>query len=117
MNKSDREICAAATDGPWMQALEDKRFVYAIGPKGTNKFWFRIDKAGEEKISDKEANCNGDYIARFNPQKVTKMLDDLEAKDKRIEELEKVMQLCAGYLNLDDAHENYAFEQVKELLT
>ena len=35
-------------------AIEDGRFVYSLGEKRTNKFWFRIDAAGEEKLSDKE---------------------------------------------------------------
>jgi len=44
------------------------------------------------------------------------LAEENEALTKRVVELERVLQLCAGYLDLDDAHERHAFNEVKELL-
>jgi len=51
------------TKGPWLIAEEDSRFIYALGPQGTNLFWCKVDKAGPEKISDSEAKANARLIA------------------------------------------------------
>lgn len=84
MSKSDREICEAATDGPW-----DRDYGNSDSSGGCQ--W---EIAGNAEIhysyhsEGMQENADADYIARFNPEKITQMLDELEAKDKRIEELE-----------------------------
>ena len=66
MSKSDREICEAATDG----------YRWLVG-----------ENPCDEYVSEQQPGIS-EFITHFNQHKVTQMLDDLEAKDKRIEELE-----------------------------
>lgn len=47
----------------WLLAGEDKTFVYALGPHGTNNFWAHVQTAGPEKISKEEAVANARLIA------------------------------------------------------
>ena len=67
MSKSDREICEAATAGPWEYNDEDKR-IYSIGfePIAKDISWH---------------NDSGKFIAHFNPTKLLQMLDESDAKD------------------------------------
>jgi hypothetical protein len=51
------------TQGPWLIAGEDKSFVYALGPIGTNKFWANVQAAGPEKIGQEEKEANARLIA------------------------------------------------------
>lgn len=51
------------TPGPWKIAGEDKTFVYASGPLGTNSFWASVQFAGPERISKHEAEANALLIA------------------------------------------------------
>ena len=51
------------TPGPWLIAPEDKAFVYALGPGGTNSFWAHVQTAGRERIERAETEANAHLIA------------------------------------------------------
>lgn len=51
------------TPGPWLVAGEDKTFIYALGPSGTNSFWAQVQYAGVDRISKEEAIANARLIA------------------------------------------------------
>ena len=51
------------TPVPWRIADEDAKFVYAIGPRGTNSFWAHVQAAGSERVSDEECRANAKLIA------------------------------------------------------
>lgn len=51
------------TQAEWLIADEDKSFVYALGPGGTNLFWAQVQAAGPEKISAEEKASNARLIA------------------------------------------------------
>lgn len=51
------------TKGPWLIAGEDARFVYALGPKGTNAFWCQVQSAGPGRALSDECKANARLIA------------------------------------------------------
>lgn len=51
------------TPAPWLIAGEDKCFVYALGPQGTNAFWANVQAAGPERIEYSEKVANALLIA------------------------------------------------------
>lgn len=54
---------SAWTPGPWLIAGEDVLFVYALGPRGANRFWAKVEAAGEDRASDDECRANTRLIA------------------------------------------------------
>ena len=85
--KTDREIVEAATPGPW-EYIEDCGFEFIRENYKTKKTIaeLRFDNP-DFKTSEKYATAQ--FIAHFNPFKVASMLDQIEALEKRVEELEK----------------------------
>jgi hypothetical protein len=51
------------TPGPWLIAGEDRTFVYALGPQGTNVFWASVQAAGPERAEEAEKAANARLIA------------------------------------------------------
>lgn len=49
------------TPAPWQ--IDDKTFVYALGPGGTNKFFLSVQAAGPERIGEREKESNARLIA------------------------------------------------------
>lgn len=49
------------TPAPWQ--IDDKTFVYALGPGGTNKFFLSVQAAGPERIGEPEKEANACLIA------------------------------------------------------
>ena len=48
------EIEMNTDSGKWLLAGEDKTFIYALGPGGTNTFFCQVQSAGPERISKAE---------------------------------------------------------------
>ena len=88
MSDLDREICGEATDGGWYDHFVDS--------KGRT-FVVSDSYDPDDPVCVVDTDPNAAYIAHFNPQKVTQMLDELEAKDKRIEELESALRVTLSF--------------------
>jgi len=56
-------MSAQHTPAPWLITGEDKSFVYALGPKNTNRFWVNVQAAGPEAIGQEEKEANARLIA------------------------------------------------------
>ncbi|HDP9620936.1 TPA: ead/Ea22-like family protein, partial [Escherichia coli] len=106
-----REIAKQATQGEWCAFISPgKHGTYAVHTPGDNHHGDIVDWPGFDE--QKNAENNARYIAAFNPVVVQALLDELEAKDKRIAELEaREVQLPAGYelryghpINADERH-------------
>ncbi|EJT9232808.1 ead/Ea22-like family protein [Escherichia coli] len=82
-----REIAKQATQGEWCAFISPgKHGTYAVHTPGDNHHGDIVDWPGFDE--QKNAENNARYIAAFNPVVVQALLDELEAKDKRIAELE-----------------------------
>lgn len=77
--QTDREICEAATPGPWEFERED---IWAISKTGDE-----LDDMYLGTIHYDKDNQNPEYIAHFNPEKVSKMLDRIEELEEQVEKL------------------------------
>ncbi|EMA4114043.1 ead/Ea22-like family protein [Escherichia coli] len=106
-----REIAKQATQGEWVAFISPGKYgTYAVHTPGDNHHGDIVDWPGFDE--QKNAENNARYIAAFNPVVVQALLDELEAKDKRIAELEaREVQLPAGYelryghpINADERH-------------
>ena len=106
-----REIAKQATQGEWCAFISPgKHGTYSVHTPGDNHHGDIVDWPGFDE--QKNAENNARYIAAFNPVVVQALLDELEAKDKRIAELEaREVQLPAGYelryghpINADERH-------------
>ena len=116
MSKSeDRKICEAASDGPWKQSEESSHIIvkdyteighgdgFLIGSLvGRDDSGFYADEA--------EGAANAVYMAHFNPAKLLQMLDESDAKDKRIKEVQDAL------LELMKEHEVPMSDYYKDLL-
>jgi len=117
--EEDLRIIAAATPGPWY------RDVWRDG-SNTKGCMNVVQSEMEVTICDDIVSGDAAHIAHFDPaytkhlvekaQKCDALAEENEALTKRVVELEKVLQLCAGYLNMEDAHERHAFSEVRGLL-
>lgn len=77
-NKTDREICDAATPGPWeIECMTDRDGEEYIEVSGND---YKIPMTP----------FDAEFIAHFNPSKVSEMLNALDAKDAEIERLRKL---------------------------
>ncbi|HAW5875861.1 TPA: ead/Ea22-like family protein [Escherichia coli] len=106
-----RELAKQATQGEWVAFISPGKYgTYAVHTPGDNHHGDIVDWPGFDE--QKNAENNARYIAAFNPVVVQALLDELEAKDKRIAELEaREVQLPAGYelryghpINADERH-------------
>lgn len=76
----------------WLLADEDKTFVYALGPHGTNNFWAHVQTAGPEKISKEEAVANARLMAA-----APELLAALESMVKLIDDNGLCVDECEDY--------------------
>lgn len=84
-----REIAKQATQGEWVAFISPGKYgTYAVHTPGDNHHGDIVDWTGFDE--QKNAENNARYIAAFNPVVVQALLDELEAKDKRIAELESL---------------------------
>ena len=82
-----REIAKQATQGEWCAFISPgKHGTYAVHTPGDNHHGDIVDWPGFDE--QKNAENNARYIAAFNPVVVQALLDEREAKSKRIAELE-----------------------------
>ncbi|WP_105456419.1 ead/Ea22-like family protein [Escherichia coli] len=105
-----REIAKLATQGEWVAFISPGKYgTYAVHTPGDKHHGDIVDWPGFDE--QKNAESNARYIAAFNPEVVQALLDELEAKDKRITELEaREVQLPTGY-DLRRGHPINADEQ------
>ena len=76
-----REAAERATPGDWKYSTFD----CAITDDTSSLAIVRMDSG---HLNDEQSALNGAFIAAANPATVLALLDELEAKDKRIAELE-----------------------------
>lgn len=76
-----REAAEMATQGDWKYSIFD----CAITDDTSSLAIVRMDSS---HLNDEQSALNGVFIAAANPTAVLALLDELEAKDKRIAELE-----------------------------
>ena len=100
INKTDREICAAATDGPWNKGFYDSVKCRV----GTDEF----QRSGNYICSE-----DGHHVAfvfspkvmyhmtRFNPQKVIQMLDRQEQLKSKLKEASEFIQKLGPTIDYD----------------
>ncbi|HBN2096464.1 TPA: ead/Ea22-like family protein [Escherichia coli] len=82
-----REIAKQATQGEWVAFISPGKYgTYAVHTPGDNHHGDIVDWPGFDE--QKNAENNARYIAAFNPVVVQALLDELEAKDKRIADME-----------------------------
>ncbi|WP_105517888.1 ead/Ea22-like family protein [Escherichia coli] len=105
-----REIAKLATQGEWVAFISPGKYgTYAVHTPGDKHHGDIVDWPGFDE--QKNAESNARYIAAFNPEVVQALLDELEAKGKRITELEaREVQLPTGY-DLRRGHPLNADEQ------
>lgn len=78
-----RQLAEKATPGPWEMEHENIWFRDAEGYTKHLMYAYQGDD-----VDDQQDHDNTAYIAAFNPKVVLALLDELEAKDKQIAELE-----------------------------
>lgn len=81
-----REIAKQATPGEWVAFISSGTGTYAVHTPGDKRCEDVIKWTGFD--GQKNAENNARYIAAFNPEVVQALLDELEAAEKRIAELE-----------------------------
>ncbi|HAN7798926.1 TPA: ead/Ea22-like family protein [Escherichia coli] len=82
-----RELAKQATQGEWVAFISPGKYgTYAVHTPGDNHHGDIVDWPGFDE--QKNAENNARYIAAFNPEVVQALLDEREAKSKRIAELE-----------------------------
>ncbi|WP_106661541.1 ead/Ea22-like family protein [Escherichia coli] len=82
-----REAAQLATQGEWVAFISPGKYgTYAVHTPGDNHHGDIVDWPGFDE--QKNAENNARYIAAFNPEVVQALLDELEAANKRIAELE-----------------------------
>lgn len=97
------EIEMSTDTGKWLIAGEDKTFIYALGPSGTNTFFCHVQSAGPERASKAEKEAIAALMAD-----APAMLDALElcaivlsgermSKSSLVEALEKARALIAKH--------------------
>ncbi|HBA3459029.1 TPA: hypothetical protein J5T96_002131 [Escherichia coli] len=82
-----REIAKQATQGEWVAFISPGTGTYAVHTPGDKRCEDVIKWPGFD--GQKKAAANARYIAAFNPEVVQALLDELEIKSKRINELIK----------------------------
>ncbi|MBA7989762.1 ead/Ea22-like family protein [Citrobacter freundii] len=78
-----RQLAEKATPGPWEMEHENIWFKDAEGYTKHLMYAYQGDD-----VDDQQDHDNTAYIAAFNPKVVLALLDELEAAEKRIAELE-----------------------------
>ncbi|WFC45828.1 ead/Ea22-like family protein [Escherichia coli] len=81
-----RELAKQATQGEWVAFISPGTGTYAVHTPGDKRCEDVIKWPGFD--GQKKAAANARYIAAFNPEVVQALLDELEAANKRIAELE-----------------------------
>ncbi|KEN24481.1 ead/Ea22-like family protein [Escherichia coli 8-415-05_S1_C2] len=81
-----RELAKQATQGEWVAFISPGTGTYAVHTPGDKRCEDVIKWTGFD--GQKNAENNARYIAAFNPEVVQALLDELEAKDKRIADME-----------------------------
>ncbi|MEK8926240.1 ead/Ea22-like family protein [Escherichia coli] len=81
-----RELAKQATQGEWVAFISPGTGTYAVHTPGDKRCEDVIKWPGFD--GQKKAAANARYIAAFNPEVVQVLLDELEAANKRIAELE-----------------------------
>lgn len=83
-----RDAAEKATQGEWVAFISPGKYgTYAVHTPGDNHHGDIVDWPGFDE--QKNAENNARYIAAFNPEVVQALLDELEIKSKRINELIK----------------------------
>ncbi|EEY5844929.1 TPA: ead/Ea22-like family protein [Escherichia coli] len=83
-----RELAKQATQGEWVAFISPGKYgTYAVHTPGDNHHGDIVDWPGFDE--QKNAENNARYIAAFNPEVAQALLDEREAANKRIAELEK----------------------------
>lgn len=82
-----REAAELATQGEWVAFISSGTGTYAVHTPGDKRCEDVIKWTGFD--GQKNAENNARYIAAFNPELVQALLDEREAQNKRIAELEK----------------------------
>ena len=82
-----REIAKQATQSEWVAFISPGTGTYAVHTPGDKRCEDVIKWTGFD--GQKNAENNARYIAAFNPEVVQALLDEREAQNKRIAELEK----------------------------
>ncbi|EGT2566874.1 ead/Ea22-like family protein [Escherichia coli] len=81
-----RELAKQATQGEWVAFISPGTGTYAVHTPGDKRCEDVIKWPGFD--GQKKAAANARYIAAFNPEVVQALLDEREAQNKRIAELE-----------------------------
>ncbi|EFO0095877.1 ead/Ea22-like family protein [Escherichia coli] len=83
-----RKIAQQATQGEWRAFISPDTGTYAVHTPGDERCGDIIKWPGFE--GQKNAENNAEFIAAFNPKLVQTLLDEREAQNKCIAELEKI---------------------------
>ena len=83
-----RELAKQATQGEWVAFISPGTDTYAVHTPGDERCGDIIKWPGFD--SQKNAENNAEFIAAFNPKVVQALLDEREAQNKCIAELEKI---------------------------
>ncbi|GCY64659.1 hypothetical protein HmCmsJML095_00979 [Escherichia coli] len=81
-----REIAKLATQGEWIAFISPGTDTYAVHTPGDERCGDIVKWPGFD--DQKNAENNAEFIAAFNPEVVQALLDEREAQNKRIAELE-----------------------------
>ncbi|EMY0561089.1 ead/Ea22-like family protein, partial [Escherichia coli] len=83
-----RELAKQATQGEWVAFISPGTDTYAVHTPGDERCGDIIKWPGFD--GQKNAENNAEFIAAFNPKVVQALLDEREAQNKCIAELEKI---------------------------
>lgn len=89
-----RQLAEKATKGPWRVFSDIGTETYAIHTPRDKRCGNVIKWAGFD--CQKNAKANAEFIAAANPATVLALLDELEAKDKRIVELNRANSMLVS---------------------
>ncbi len=99
--KTDKEICEAATDGPWHHTISGDMACIDVGRKdpryiecgeGYQIASLTMGKAVGGSCSIEKRNANVRFMSNFNPKKVTQMLDRQEQLESKLKESAEFIQ-------------------------
>ena len=99
--KTDREICDAATPGPW-ETCEDDGTTWVISSGPLTTYIAKMSHDGEEQQKD-----NAEFIAHYNPEKICDMLDEI---DKLRKDLVLCISRCEERQSIKEISKKYGWE-------
>ncbi|MBL5911259.1 ead/Ea22-like family protein [Enterobacter asburiae] len=108
-----REAAEKATPGVWVYLPKNTSIEYDYGSDDSQGSITYMDSGD---FTQKQTDLNGAFIAAANPATVLALLDELEAKDKRIAEQRETLFAARSHVmqcaRLGDAHANGVLQAI-----